>query len=185
MSWSEIGFKQHCSYHICLIIAAHDPLVTATALAERDSPFKLVSVALFHFLDSKQSPWGPVKAGTIDSFHILVGKVTGLQSSFVFYGRRGRARAVCRAGAAIQRGWERGQTDPTSANQTHPMFTWTHLLAADSTSGLCFQPSACFVCLITCMTSERHALATCKMDFIGKFLVLSIRNSLFFSYYHI
>lgn len=54
-------------------------------------------------LTPHEVPLGLVKAGTIDGFHILIGEVMGLQSSFVFYGPSGTACAVCRTGITIQR----------------------------------------------------------------------------------
>lgn len=76
-------------------------------LAPCTPPFKLLSKGLFHFFDSTWSPLGSCKAGTIDGFHILIGEVMGLQSSFVFYGPRGTACAVCWTGITIQREGER------------------------------------------------------------------------------
>lgn len=50
-----------------------------------------------------KGPLGLIKAETIDGFHILIGEVMRLQSSFVFYGPKGTVCAVCKTGITIQR----------------------------------------------------------------------------------
>lgn len=54
-------------------------------------------------LSSHGIPLSQVKALIIDSFHIHIKKVIGLQSFFVFYGPTGIVCAACTTGITIQR----------------------------------------------------------------------------------
>lgn len=129
-----------------------------TTLAPRSPPFKLLSKRIFHFFDSTWSPLGSCKSRNHRWF------------SYPHRGGRGFTEFLCVLWAQgdsvcclqdwyyhTERGLERVQTDPTPANQTHLTFTCTYFLAIDNTSGLCFQPSACYSFLIICVW--RHQLA--------------------------
>ena len=103
-------------------------------------------------------PLGLVKAGTIDGFHILIGEVVGFTEFLCVLWAQGDSVCCLQDWYYhTERGLERVQTDPTPANQTHPTFTCTYYLAIDNTSGLCFQPSACYSFLIVGVW--RHQLA--------------------------
>lgn len=167
MSWSEFSFKQECSYRVCLIVAAHDPLVTATVLAEPRSPFKLGSAALLHFLDSKLNPRGPVKAGTIDSFHILIGKVTGF-TEFLCALWAQRETASCRPRWCCHTGRVRARSDRPHFCKSNTSYVHVNSLTRCWQHKWFMFPAICLFCL-------PHRMHDIRATFTG-----SMQNAFYF-----
>lgn len=118
-------------------------------------PFKLLSQGLFHFLDSTWSSPGSYKSGNHWWFSYPHRRGHGFtQFLCVLWDMGGSMCCLQDCYFHTERGLGRVHTDPTPANQKHRTFTFTHLLTFDNPSGLCFQPSACYIYLIRCVTSS-------------------------------